>query len=260
MIRIGPAGTGGLGGLKGVEEVNRLGLRAMEVEFTYGVNMSNETAKKVGELAKKLNVALSVHAPYFCNLASKEKPKIYATIKRVVDSCERAHHLGATHVVFHAGFYQGRNPEEVYGMIKQGMIKIMDAIKENKLKTIIAPETTGKASQFGNIDELLKMRKETGCGICIDFAHLLAREGKRDYNEIFRKIKKLKHIHSHFSGIEYTEKGERRHLMTETKDIKELAQHILKHKADITIINESPDPVGDSIKTKKIFEQLGAKV
>jgi deoxyribonuclease-4 len=70
------------------------------------------------------------------------------------------------------------------------------------------------------------------------------------------KLKGIKHIHSHFSGIEWTPKGERRHLITQAKDIKELLNSIKKHKADITIINESPDVFGDAIKTKKILDKL----
>jgi deoxyribonuclease-4 len=257
MIRLGPAGSGGLGNLDGVKEVRRVGLDAMEVEFTYGVRMSNSEAKKVGELAKKLGVTLSVHAPYYVNLASEEKGKIVASKKRVLDSCERAHHLGASHVVFHPGFYGKRAKEDVYRIIKEAIEDMMGVIKKNKWKKVVlAPETTGKRSQFGDLDELLRLRKEAGCELCVDFAHLLARNGSIDYDEVFDKIRGLRHIHSHFSGIEYTEKGERRHIITEREVIVPLVKRLLKREIDITIINESPDPFGDSLKTKKIVQSL----
>ena len=257
MIKIGPAGSSGLGNEHGIREVKAAKLDAMEVEFTYGVKMSLETAKKVGEVAKENKIHLSVHCPYYINLASKEKEKIGASRTRILDSCKRGHLFSwdeKTPIVFHAGFFMGRNSEEVYQMIKEQVIKLQDEIKAKKLNVILCPETTGKKTQFGSLDELLRLMKETKCRICVDFAHLKAREnGKVDYEEVMKKLKGLKHVHAHFSGIEYSEKGERKHLLTEAKDIKELAELLKKYKIDVTIINESPDPMGDSIKTKKIL-------
>lgn len=259
MMRIGPGGTAGLGYEEGLKEINRLKLDSLEVEFTYGVRMTNEEAQGVGKIAKKLGVRLSIHAPYYINLASKEKPKVHASKTRILQSCERAHHMGATHVVFHAGFYQGRDKEEIYQIIKKEIEDLLKTIKQKKWKVILALETTGKASQFGDLDELLKMSKETRCGICVDFSHLKARSnGKIEYREIIEKIKGLKHVHAHFSGIEFGEKGERRHLLTPEKEIKELVGLLVKNKIDITLINESPDPIGDSAKTKRILSQSSA--
>ena len=257
MIRIGSAGSAGLGNFEGVKHAKELKLNALECEFTYGVRMSNQEAKRIGELAKKLDIMLSCHAPYYINLASLEKQKIHASKNRILQSCERAHYLGAKYVVFHAGFYQKKDKKEIYEIIKKEIIDLNEKIKEKKWNVVLAPETTGKASQFGDLDELLQLKKETKCHLCIDFAHLKARNnGKIDYDEIFKKIKHLKHIHSHFSGIEWTAKGERRHLITEAKDIKELLGYILKYKVDITIINESPDVYGDAVKMKDILEEL----
>ena len=68
-----------------------------------------------------------------------------------------------------------------------------------------------------------------------------------------KKIKTIKEIHCHFSGIEYTAKGERKHLITEKKDIEELFKYLKKYKIDCTIINESPEPLLDAIKMKKLL-------
>ena len=128
-------------------------------------------------------------------------------------------------------------------------------IKEKKWNIMLCPETTGKPSQFGNIDELVRLSKETKCGITVDFAHLKARQnGKKEYEQWMEKLKPFKHIHCHFSGIEWTEKGERRHLITEKKDINELLEWLKKYKMDATIINESPDPIADSLKTKELIK------
>ena len=256
MIRLGPAGSPMKSTLDGLGYIKKIGLNAMEVEFTYGVRMRNELAKKIGELAEKLDISLSVHAPYYINLASSDKQKLEASKKRILDSCERAHYLKASHVVFHAGFYGRLSDKECYKIIKKEIIEMQDIIKENKWKTGLAPETTGKKSQFGSLTELLKLKDEIKCSICVDFAHLHARNGSINYALIFDQLSSLKHIHSHFSGIEFSDKGERRHLIMEKADFLPLAKEILKRKIDITIICESPVTWEDSLKMKEIIEKL----
>jgi len=250
-ILIGPAGTGG-SKLENFEELKKSGLDAVEIEFTYGVWMTKEDAKKIADLNKKLNLALSIHAPYFINLNSAEKQKIGASRARILKCLEMGTILGVKYVVFHPGFYQKTSKEEAFKNIKEQILKIMEEAKAKHYTPELAPETTGKESQFGDLDELIQMKKETGCSICVDFAHLRARyNGKIDYDAIMTKLKPLGHIHCHFSGIEFTAKGERKHLLTEEKDIDELFKHLKKHNIDCTIINESPDPLGDALKMKK---------
>lgn len=257
MIRIGPAGTSGLGYEEGLQKCKGLGLTCLECEFTYGVRIKNDEAKKVGALAKKLGISLSVHGPYYINLNSEERPKVHASKTRILQSCERGHYLGAKYIVFHAGFYQKQDREGTYQDIKKEIVDLLKTIKKKKWNVILAPETTGKASQFGDVDELLRLRKETKCSLTVDFAHVKARNnGKIDYDELFKKIKGIGHIHAHFSGIEWTAKGERRHLITEAKDIKELLKYMKRYKVDVTIINESPDPFGDCVKTRKVLGEL----
>ncbi|OIO40260.1 hypothetical protein AUJ10_03735 [Candidatus Pacearchaeota archaeon CG1_02_31_27] len=258
MVKVlfGPAGFGGSYD-KGIPVIAKAGLDCVEVEFVYGVKMSNETAKKVSEFAEKNKINItSVHAPYYINLSSDESQKRGASRTRILQAAERAHYLKAKYVVFHAGYYGNLSKEETYKIIKEQIGKIQSEIKAKKFNVVLAPETTGKASQFGDLDELLKLKKETGCHLCVDFAHLKARyNGKRDYKEIFDKLRKnnVKEIHSHFSGINYTAKGERNHIITPEAEIKELLSWIKKYKIDTTIINESPEPIEDSVKSKKLW-------
>jgi len=259
-IKIGPAGSSGLGNLKGIEHCKELGLQAMEVEFTHGVQMGNSTAFEIGKLAVELGIDLSVHAPYFVNLTSLEKAKIEASKKRILTSCERANHLGAKNVIFHAAFYGKENPEAVYSKVKDEILEMMKYIKEKKWNVVLCPETTGKQSQFGTVDELMQLHKETGCGLCVDFAHIYARaSGKIDYDEVFKKLMlekaSLKHIQAHFSGIEYGPKGERKHILTKKEFFRPLLDAIISAKANITIINESPDPLRDCVMMKKMVEE-----
>ncbi|MBM3247584.1 TIM barrel protein, partial [Candidatus Pacearchaeota archaeon] len=233
-IFIGPAGTGGAD-LSNFSKLKELGLDAVEIEFTYSVWMSKEQALKIREANKELGLKLSIHAPYFINLNSEEPKKIGASRARILKCCEIGHYLSdekhKVPIVFHPGFYLKKSKQECFKIIVEQIKKIQLEIDKNKWNVILAPETTGKPSQFGDLDELLQISSEVGCGICVDFAHLKARyNGNINYSEIMEKIKKssLKKIHAHFSGIEFTAKGERKHLVTQEKDIKELFTYLKK--------------------------------
>jgi len=255
MIKIGPAGSDGLGNLKGVQKASALGLDCMELAFTYGVRMDLNSAKAVGALAKEQGIILSVHAPYYINLASDEKEKLDASRIRILDSCEKAHAMGARNVVFHAGFYQERTAGQTYDLIKKAIGGMQKSIAGNGWQVELCPEITGKPSQFGSLAELLKLKQETGCGITVDFSHLYARQlGKIDYAKILVKLPKQ--FHAHFSGIEYGDKGERKHIRTTEAFFKPLARALIQHPVDITIICESPKPYEDAIMMKKLIKKL----
>ncbi len=257
-IKLGPAGTDG-DSIAGIKHVAELGLQACEIEFVHGVNMGDEKAILIGKLAKELKVDLSIHAPYFINLVSEDITKIEASKQRILDTCRKGHLMGAKHIVFHAAFYGTLSEEEVFQKVKKEVIEMLAEIKKNKWEVILSPETTGKTSQFGTLDELLRLAAETGCALTIDFAHIYARNnGKIDYDEIFSKLKKSKiaHFHCHFSGIEYTVKGEKKHLVMTEEVIKPLLSSAVKHGMDLTVISESPITWQDSLKMRAILEKL----
>ena len=117
-INLGPAGSGG-GTEKGFIAVKEAGLDAVEIEFTYSVWMKPTQARKIAEENKKLGLKLSIHAPYYVNLNSKEKHKIEGSKKRILKCCEMGHLLGVKYIVFHPGFYQGLSEEKTYKNIKK---------------------------------------------------------------------------------------------------------------------------------------------
>ena len=258
MIKVGPAGSSGLGNLKGVNRVAEMGLDCMEVEFTYGVRMDPKSAQEVGALAREKGVLLSVHAPYYINLASEEKEKLAASKQRIIDSCQRAHYMGARNVTFHAGFYQTRTAEQTYERIKKALVGLQKQIARRKWQVTLCPEVTGKPSQFGSLEELLRLKKETGCGITVDFSHLYARhQGDIDYGRVLKKLPKK--FHAHFSGIEYGPKGEKKHIRTSPDFFEPLARELIKHDSDITIISESPKPYEDAMMMQKVIENFSMK-
>ena len=244
MIRIGPAGLGPVKtAIATLEDYHKKGFRACEIAFTYSVYIKNESdARAIGLKAKELDISLSIHAPYFINLNSKEKEKQEASRKRILDCCKVASWLGAKTVVFHPGYY-GDNKEGSYGAIKDNVIKLLHEVKKNKWEVDIAPEIMGRVNVFGGSDEIFSLVKDTGCSFCIDFAHLLAREKSVDYEKI-KKFFPHKKWHVHFSGIIYGDKGEKKHKTTTRQEWKELIKNLPKDK-EIVIINESPTMIED---------------
>lgn len=260
MIRFGPAGLGGAKeAVSNLQMYKEKGISACEIAFTYGVYIKEGDAVEIGRAAKKLGIKLSIHAPYWINLNSAERRKVEESRKRILDCCRIGDALGAEMVVFHPGYYGKIGKEETYQNIKKQVAEIVKEIKSHKWGVNIAAETTGKVNVFGSVDEILRLVNETGCSFCIDFAHIRAREKTIDYKGILEKFKSHGSIHIHFSGIEYGEKGEKRHVLTPESEIRELLKNLqenLPKSKDVVVINESPNPVGDSIKAISMQKSL----
>lgn len=274
MIYLGPAGIPTvskerttIGGIKCAAELK---LNAFEVEFVRRVGMSNEMAKETGGVAKELNILLSVHCPYFVNLCSREKGKLEASKQRILDSVERAFHMGADVAVFHPGFYGDLTLGAAFKAIEGACRDMLNRMRARGVKGVmLGLETTGKVSQFGTLDEVIEIcKKLKGCTPVVDFAHIYARQaGRIDYGDVFKKLKplKLKHLHSHFTSMEWTpakapwQGNERRHLELKVNKppFEPLAKEVLKRKVNITLISESPILEKDSLEMKRVFEKLG---
>lgn len=256
-IRIGAAGSDGLGYMKAITKAARMGLGCVEVAFTYGVRMKPEEAEAVGLLARNKGIALSVHAPYYINLAADDLAKLAASKERILSSCRMAAVMGARNVVFHAGFYQDRSAAKTFTRIAKQIDRLQAIKQKHNWAVVLCPETTGKPSQFGSLGECLLLARETGCGFTVDFAHLLARSGGRlDYGEIIDRLPR--HFHAHFSGIDYGPKGERKHLKTTSKFFRPLAEALVGRNIEMTLINESPQPYRDAAMMKRLIGKLEA--
>lgn len=264
-IKIGPSGLGPVKETEEIlEEFNRVGFGNCEVAFTHSIYMDKEQGERIGKIAKEKKINLSIHAPYFVNLNSEEKPKVHATMQRILKCCEIGNALGAKSIVFHPGYYgkdfqkvkteeeRDKIKEETYQNIKKRVLEMMEVIKKKKWKVELCPETMGKVNVFGSPEEISRLAKETGCSFCIDFAHILAREKKVDYDKI-KKLFPQKSWHCHYSGIEYTDKGERNHINLKKEQWKELFDNLPKDK-DITIVCESPNRIEDCVEGLKVLK------
>jgi len=272
-IRLGPSGiplsckTGN--SIDGIRKVSELGLDAMEISFTHGIHMSLETAREVGKVAKDLDVELSIHVPYFINLASETKKIIEDSKKRIIDSLERGVAMGATVVAAHAGYY-GKNKDRANQMVFEACKEITEHIEEHGWNIEFGLETMGKQKSWGTLDEIINVCKRLRHLIpYLDAAHLYALGGGQvNYKEVFDKLEvlKLNKLHSHFSGIKYSLVGigrgnEKQHVPMKMAgpDFESYAKEILKRNKDITIISESPILEIDSLAMKETFEKLGYK-
>jgi len=265
-----PLSAKGSGTAGGIEEVRNLKLDAMELEFVRSINITRDKAPEVKEAAKKQNVILTCHAPYFINLNSQEKPKIYASINRILSSARITNLCGGYSVCFHPGFYMKDTKEKTFETIKENIKKIVKTLQNEGIKLWVRPETTGKGSQFGSINELLDISAELDQVMpCVDFAHLHARSiGKINTYDEFSDIliliekklgkKALDNMHIHVAGIEYGEKGERRHLNLKESDFnyKELMKVLKEFKVKGVLISESPNIEEDALLMKKSYDSI----
>ena len=256
--------------VEGIRRVKELGLGCMEIEFVRGVKMGASSAKEVQKTAISENVSLSVHAPYYINLNSSEPEKIDASIKRIYDSALIGSICGARSIVFHPAYYQKDKPEDVFFRVQQKLQELTARMAEEDIDTVLRPETTGKPTQFGSLDETLNMCSQMEKVLpCIDFAHLHARSnGKENSYEEFAIVlekvenvlgrKALEDMHIHISGIEYGPKGEKNHLRLEESDLKyiELLQAFKDFRVTGLVISESPDNEGDALLLQQIYMDL----
>jgi deoxyribonuclease IV len=255
--------------IEGIRRVKELGLGCLEVEFVRGVRMKEETAKAVNEVRASTGVELSAHGPYYINLNAKEKEKIDASIERILQTARIAKICGASTITFHAGFYLGMEADKTYSVIKSNMRKIVDTLRAEGNNLWIRPETTGKGTQWGSYEEIVKLSAEMDNVMpCVDFAHVHARTNVYNTYDEFRKIlthienhlgkKALQNMHIHVAGIEYSEKGERHHLNLNDSDLK--YKEMLKAWKDFDIkgivICESPNIEEDAMLLQKEYKKI----
>lgn len=261
-----PHSSPGPSSLAGIKHIADLGLDCMEVEFVKGVKMGSDTAKKIAESAQKLGIKLSVHAPYYINLNSPDKGKWLASQERILNSARLAALCGAENIVFHCGYYGEGPPEKAFQNIKIGLKEIVSILKSERTPVSLRAETMGKKSQFGSLEEILFLCREVdGLLPCLDFCHIHAREGKvNSYLEFYRILTKvskklgkesLSNLHIHISGVEYSAKGEIKHLNLKESDFKydEWIQALKDFDVKGMVICESPFQEQDTIMLKDLY-------
>lgn len=252
------------------EVLKELNLDGMEVEFVHGVRMSEETRQFLKQKSKKEGFLLTSHGPFYINLNSKEEEKVEASVQRIIETAQAAHDFGGYSITYHAAFYMGGDKETVYQQVKTQTQKIVEELEKKNIKVWIRPETTGKATQWGDYEEIIRLSKEFDQVLpCIDFSHIHARtSGEYNTYDEFCKIldrigaelgdTAIKNFHAHLAGIEYTAKGEKRHLIFEQADMnyKDLLRAMKDFGVCGALVCESPNIETDTKILKDYYMSL----
>lgn len=277
-IKFGPAGNsesfyedGLRSALEAPKWLNQKGLTAYEYQCGHGVRISNDAAGDLGAEAKKYDVTLSVHAPYYISLSSVEEEKRRRSVDYILQTLRAADRMGAGRVVVHSGSCGKITRREALDLAKNTLSAAIKAADENGFGHIrICPETMGKVNQLGNIEEVMEL-----CSIderllpTLDFGHINAQslgkfKTKEQLEYIFDLmenklgIERASMFHSHYSRIEYTNSGEKKHhTMAETEyepDFEPIAEIIAKREFHPIMICESAGTQAeDAIKMRDIY-------
>lgn len=250
------------------ETLKKLELDGMELDFVHGVRMSDEHRSFVKDMSK--DFVITAHGPFYINLNSKEPDKIDASVQRIIDTAAVAEQAGGFSITYHAAFYMGADKETVYNQVKTQTKRIIDVLDKEKINIWVRPETTGKATQWGDLDEIIRLSNEFERVLpCIDFSHLHARFNGiyNTYDEFSRILEKLgkevgqyaiENFHGHLAGIEYTAKGEKNHLNLEESDMnyKDLMKAMKEFGVKGALVCESPNIEGDCKLLKDYYYSL----
>ena len=250
------------------------GLDCYEYQCGKGVHVGEDTARKLGEKAREAGIALSVHAPYFINLANPDPESRAKTTNYVLESCFVAQVMGAERIVIHSGALMKRSRQEALDIAKETLKQVLEVCDRQGYGNItLCPETMGKINQLGDLDEVLTL-----CTLderlipCIDFGHLYARslgelEGEQACREMLDKVERVlgeeraSRFHSHFSRIEFTPNGgEKRHRTFADHggfgpDWTPLAREVARRGWSPTFICESAGTQAeDAVEMKRIYQ------
>lgn len=254
--------------------VRGMGLDAYEYEAGNGVSASAETFKKIGDAAREHAIKLSVHAPYYISLSSVEEEKRCGSAKYILASASALEAMGACGgtMVIHAGSTAKLDRNVALNYAKEALSYALNLLSEKGLYGFkLGIETMGKVNQLGTLEEVLEM-----CGVdstvvpVVDFGHMNARECggvfkcADDYKRIFDKISErcgaqtAENLHCHFSKIEYTKGGEKKHLTFEDRTFGPEFEPLMKAISDLgvspTIICESAGTQAeDALEMKKEY-------
>jgi len=249
-------------------------LDAFEVQCGRGVKFSKESAQRLGENASHYNIALSVHSPYYINISTKESEKRENGFRYIMETAEFARIIRAERIVVHMGSFMNATRLEALELSKDFMRECLERLDKADLGDIhLCPETMGKINQMGTVDEVLGLcRIDERLIPTIDFGHVNSREQGSlktlaDYDNILNNIEnklgneRLKKLHVHFSKIEYTKGGEKKHLTLSDEQFgppfEPLAEAMVKRNLSPVIICESDGTqADDAMKMKQIWSDF----
>jgi deoxyribonuclease-4 len=270
IARFGLAGRpeGSRDAVDAVARAAALGLSAMELQFVRDVRQRDDVARAVRAKASELDIILSAHAPYYINLAAITPEAEAKSIDWLMRAARAADAAGAWILVVHAGTYGGRSPRQATEQIARNAAVCREQLDAEGNGIAIGLETPGKKGAWGSIHEIHEvMAQVEGVQPVLDMAHLHARGGgalraARDFSAVIDEYMAMPThvIHCHFSGIEYTAAGERRHLPMESRspDFLLMVEALKARTGTMTVISETPRPEEGAVKMKGLWDTASA--
>ena len=281
MIQFGPSGNSEsfyAQGYSHTEEsakfVKDMGLDCFEYSFGRGVRMTDAKAVSIGKAFKEQGIEISVHAPYYINFANPEAENAEKSYNYVLESGRVLKLMGGKRCVFHSAT-QGKMERQAAVSLTEERLKVLrDRIYEAGLSDLyFCPETMGKIAQIGTLEEIVRFCRIDPVYLpAVDFGHLNAREQGslktvEDYKSRLEYMiselgyERVKHFHVHFSKIQYSEKGEVRHLTLEDMiygpEFSPLAVALKELKLEPYIVSESAGTqVEDALAMKRMYESI----
>ncbi len=267
MIRIGPAGIPlsckERTNIDGIIYTRCLGLSAMEIRFARGF-ISEEEAREIKKVAKKCDIAIYVHAPYYINLAG-DKRNVKMSREKIEKTMKLGQLMGAKIATTHLGFYGGLSKKETMHRIVKNLRQIRDKMKKKGVEIPIGLETMGKKEVFGSLEEIVEVCKRVrGTVPVLDIGHIHARcigclKEKEDFQKVFDTVEELNlnHYLIHLTGVKYDSNGELYHVPIKKGDLPviKLMECILENDYDVTIISESPVVEHDAVYTQILLDR-----
>ena len=250
------------------------GLHAFEYQCGRGVKISDDSARDFGLLAAEKDIRLSIHAPYYISLSSVEKEKRDRSIEYIMATLRAADCMGADRIVVHSGSCGQITRLEALKLASDTLTRAIKAADEAGYGHIrICPETMGKVKQLGNVDEVIKLCLLDERMIpTLDFGHINAQSiGQYNTKESIASIfdllhnklgaERAKNFHAHYSRIEYTRAGEKKHhTMAETEfepDFDPIAELIAERGLTPRIICESAGTqTSDAVKMQEMYKKM----
>ena len=245
------------------------GLDAYEYQAGNGLTASDATLTKIGEKAREHGILMSLHTPYFISLSGVEEEKRLKSIDYISRSLAAAEALAADTVVIHTGSAAKITREEAMALAADTLEKNLEVNGSTEIR--MGLETMGKQNQLGTLDEVLTLCKISPLyHPVVDFGHLNARNvgglftGVDSYRAVFDRIATVLgdeyayNLHCHFSKIEYTDKGEKKHLtFADTvygPEFEPLAEAIVREGVCPRIICESAGTMAeDALSMKNLW-------
>ena len=249
----------------------RVGLDAYEYEAGNGVSGGEATLRAIGQKAREHGIRMSLHAPYYISLSGVEEEKRLKSLEYIRKSLWAAELLGADTIVIHSGSAAKISREQAMALSKDTLARAAEEFSGTSIRLGI--ETMGKINQLGTLEEVIEQcRVSPIFAPVVDFGHLNARNvggafpTVDSYRRVFDRIGEAlgndyaKHLHCHFSKIEYTSAGEKKHLTfadTEFGPLFEpLAEAIVLEGVAPRIICESAGTQAeDALFMKRAYEQ-----